>query len=75
MRKQIRVFTILSCSLFSMSSFAADLYVSVNNAQATDASTNLGTNPNIPLKSIQRAVALAKAAISRLPITTFMISP
>lgn len=59
MRNRFQVLTVLSCSLFAMNSFAADLYVSVNNAKATDASTNPGTNPNIPLKSIQRAAALA----------------
>jgi hypothetical protein len=59
MRNRVQVLTVLSCSLFSMSSFAADIYVSVNNAKATDASTNPGTDPNLPLKSIQRAAALA----------------
>ncbi|MFL5813928.1 MAG: choice-of-anchor D domain-containing protein [Bdellovibrionia bacterium] len=61
MRKHFGVITVLSCSLFSMSSFAADLYVSSSNAKATDATTNKGTDPNVPLKTIQRAAALATA--------------
>jgi hypothetical protein len=61
MKKRIRVFAVMSFGLFSVSGFAADLYVSVNNSKATDATTNPGTDPNVPLKSIQRAAALVTA--------------
>jgi parallel beta-helix repeat protein len=59
--KRLPALAALSFSLISLNAFSADLYVSVNNSKATDATSNLGTDPNIPLKTINRAAALAKS--------------
>lgn len=62
-RKHVVFLSVLSCGLFSFNASAAgDLYVSVNNG--SDASTNPGTDPAHPLKSINRSAALVKAGMT-----------